>query len=75
MEFIEMTGSVLFELLNDQEQRPEELRALGVTEDSVVRINRQGDIELRRPDGWDVIGGLLGDFEPRVRMASGLDWA
>jgi hypothetical protein len=51
------------------------LRKMGIDESSVVRINRQGDIELRRRDSWDVIGGLIGDFEHRVKKATGLDWA
>ena len=39
------------------------------------RVNPQGDIEVRRHDGWDVIGGLIGEFEHRVREETGLDWA
>jgi hypothetical protein len=30
---------------------------------------------VRRPSGWDVIGGLLGEFDERVRRETGLDWA
>jgi hypothetical protein len=30
---------------------------------------------LRRFDRWDVIGGMLGDFDIRVRRETGLDWA
>ena len=26
-------------------------------------------------ENWDVIGGLLGDYELRVKIATGLDWA
>ena len=33
------------------------------------------DIELRRPSQWDVVGGLIGDFERRLKGATGLDWA
>jgi hypothetical protein len=75
MQFIEMPGSVLFRLTEEDggPSRPE-LEQVGVHEESIVRINRQGDIELRKPDGWDLIGGLLGDFETRVREATGLDW-
>ena len=40
-----------------------------------MRINQQGDIEVRRHDRWDVIGGLLGDFDHRLKKASGLEWA
>lgn len=75
MQFIEMTGKTLLELDHVDALQPEELRRTGVVESSVVRINRQGDIELRRHDRWDVIGGMLGDFDHRVRAATGLDWA
>ncbi|MCS7239264.1 MAG: hypothetical protein NZ899_13500 [Thermoguttaceae bacterium] len=74
-EFIETTGKVLLRILTDGEPSPEELAKVGLREDSIVRINRQGDIELRRRDRWDVIGGLLGDFEQRLRRETGLDWA
>jgi hypothetical protein len=46
-----------------------------VGDDTIVRINRHGDIEVRRRDRWDVIGGLLGNFEVRARSETGLDWA
>ena len=75
MEFIEMSGSILFRLAGQDGMNTEELTEIGVTEDSIVRINRQGDIELRRVDRWDVIGGLLGDFEHRVKRETGRDWA
>ena len=74
MEFIELSGSVLLRLATDNEPSPGELAKVGVGNESVVRINRQGDIELRRTDGWDLIGGLLGDFELRVKHETGLDW-
>jgi hypothetical protein len=38
-------------------------------------VNQQGDIELRRPEGWDVIGGLIGDFEHRLTKCTGFRWA
>jgi hypothetical protein len=80
MEFIEISGSVLLRLATDEDPIPDgpsadELAKCGVDEDSVIRINRQGDIELRRSEGWDLIGGLLGDFEHRVKRETGLDWA
>jgi hypothetical protein len=75
MEFIEMSGKMLFRLATEDGPTPEELSKVGVTKDSIVRINRQGDIEIRRRDRWDVIGGLLGDFEHRVQRETGLDWA
>ncbi len=84
MEFIEVSGSVLLRLATDDkpshgepshgEPSPDELAKCGVNDESVIRINRQGDIELRRADGWDLIGGLLGDFEHRVKRETGLDW-
>lgn len=78
MRFIEMTGKTLLSIVDEDEATgltSEQLAQVGVKERSVVRINPQGDIELRRRDGWDVIGGLLGEFEDRVRHATGLDWA
>ena len=73
--FIEMTGKALSEMLTDDELGAGSLSDVGVTDDTVVRVNRQGDIEVRRADGWDIIGGLLGEFEARVKKATGLDWA
>lgn len=75
MHFIEMTGKTLFCVIDESGPSPEDLAEVGVSEDSIVRVNRQGDIELRRADRWDVIGGLLGDFEHRVRAATHLAWA
>ena len=75
MEFIEMSGKTLMRVIHEQELPPEQLRQLGVNDESLVRVNPQGDIELRRVDRWDVIGGLLGDFDHRVKRETGLDWA
>jgi hypothetical protein len=75
MQFIELSGQTLRRIVKEDELHPNELASLGVKDDSIVRINRQGDIELRRADRWDVIGGLLGEFEARVRRDTGLDWA
>lgn len=75
MKFIQMTGKVLADVIKDDELHAGDLEATGVGESTIVRINQQGDIEIRRPDGWDVIGGLLGDFEARVKQATGLEWA
>jgi hypothetical protein len=74
MQFIEMSGKTLQRIVSDDELHPDELAALGVTEESVVRINHQGDIELRRPDRWDLIGGLLGEFKERIQHETGLKW-
>ncbi|NQT40171.1 MAG: hypothetical protein HQ581_21950 [Planctomycetes bacterium] len=75
MQFIEMSGKTLLRVVKENGPSPEELRAVGVTTDSMIRINKQGDIEIRRTDYWDVIGGLLGNFEERVKKATGMDWA
>lgn len=75
MRFIEMSGKVLLQVLADEEPSPDRLREMGVQDDSLVRVNLQGDIELRQRHSWEVIGGLLGDFEHRVRRETGLDWA
>jgi hypothetical protein len=79
MEFIEISGKTLLKIVHDNEPfaplSPDELAEAGVTESSILRVNRQGDIELRRPEGWDVIGGLLGEYEDRLRHETGLDWA
>ena len=75
MPFIEMSGKTLLRLVTEGGPSPDELADVGVTQKSIVRVNHEGDIELRRRDRWDVIGGLLGDFEQRVKKETGLDWA
>lgn len=75
MKFIEMTGATLAEVLKDGEAQVTDLAAAGVKDDSIVRINEHGDIEVRRPKKWDVIGGLLGNFDERIRTMTGSDWA
>jgi hypothetical protein len=75
MRFIEMSGKALLTILNADEVSPDDLKKAGLTEQCLVRINMQGDIEVRRHDRWDVVGGLLGDFERRIKKASGRDWA
>ena len=75
MQFIEMSGKTLLQVVRPDGPTPEDLAQVGVVDDSIIRVNRQGDIEIRRVDRWDVIGGLLGDFETRIRQATGLDWA
>jgi hypothetical protein len=74
MRFIEITGKTLAKIVNQGELKLADLQAAGITEDAVVRINEQGDIEVRRSDQWDLVGGLLGDYKERVRRVSGLDW-
>jgi hypothetical protein len=76
MQFIEMAGKTLQRVISDDDDiRPDDLARVGVHDESVVRINRQGDIELRREDRWDIIGGLLGEFEERIKKETGLEWA
>lgn len=70
-----MTGKTLLRILTENEFTPKELTEAGVTDETIIRVNRQGDIEIRRSKGWDLIGGLLGDFEHRVQKETGLDWA
>jgi hypothetical protein len=74
MKFIELSGKALQRIVSDDELHPDELARLGVGDDSILRVNLQGDIELRRADRWDVIGGLLGEFEERIKKDTGLDW-
>ena len=69
MKFIEMTGKTLATIIDADELYHEELHEAGVDDDTVVRINQQGDIEVRRKDRWDVVGGLLGEYEKRLQEA------
>ena len=75
MKFIEMTGKALKRLVSQDELHAGDLESTGVEDDTIVRINRQGDIEVRRTDRWDVIGGLLGNYEHRLKVETGLEWA
>lgn len=73
--FIEMTGHALMSMVEPGEVSPDELQRVGLTDSCLVRVNEQGDIEVRRHDRWDLIGGLLGGFVPRAERASGRTWA
>ncbi|MCA9107203.1 MAG: hypothetical protein R3B96_19060 [Pirellulaceae bacterium] len=75
MKFIEMTGATLEQIINDGEIHASDLMAVGVEPATIVRVNQHGDIEVRRPHRWDVIGGLLGNFDERIRKTTGFDWA
>lgn len=75
MQFIEMTGKELMDAMRDDELTAEDLKRSNIIETSIVRINRQGDIEVRRPDGWDLVGGLIGEFENRIAKCCGRTWA
>ncbi len=74
MSFIEMTGATLRRALHEDEMG-DELDKARVADDSIVRVNHEGDIEVRRALGWEIVGGLLGGFEERIRQETGLDWA
>ena len=74
MKFIEMTGKVLVEIVRDDELQAGSFSALGISDETVVRVNEHGDIEIRLIDRWDVIGGLLGNFEQRIKQRTGLEW-
>ena len=74
MRFMEMTGKTLSQIVADDELTHSSLQAAGVEDNTIVRINEHGDIEVRRPGRWDVIGGLLGDYVNRVKVKTGLDW-
>ncbi|HAN97970.1 MAG TPA: hypothetical protein DCQ98_11310 [Planctomycetaceae bacterium] len=75
MKFIEMTGSTLESIINDGEIHADDLLAVGVQPETIVRVNQHGDIEVRRPQRWDVIGGLIGNFDERIRRTTGFEWA
>ena len=75
MKFIEITGRTLAELAREGHVNASDLKAAGVHEGSLLRVNEQGDIEIRRHAQWDVIGGLLGEFAERLRAKTGLDFA
>ena len=75
MKFIEMNGRVLTEVLDSRAGDIVDLHEAGIDDETIVRVNQQGDIEVRRPDRWDVVGGLIGNYEERVKKKTGLDWA
>jgi hypothetical protein len=74
MQFVEMTGKTLKTIVTEGEPALADLEQSGVHDETIVRVNQQGDIEIRRPDKWDVIGGLLGDFHHRIRAKTGMEW-
>ena len=75
MKFIEMTGATLETIITDGELHNKTLDDAGVSGFSIVRVNQHGDIEVRRAHKWDVIGGLLGNFEERIKKTTGYDCA
>ena len=75
MRFIEMTGQTLGRIITVKELHTHTLEEAGVFEGTIVRVKEHGDIEVRRKERWDVIGGLLGNYEERIRRVTGLEWA
>jgi hypothetical protein len=73
MKFVEINGATLLKLVGNEEIPG--LRAAGVSDKSQIRINPQGDIELFNHGSWSIIGGLLGDYENRIRKLTGRDWS
>lgn len=74
MQFIELTGKTLLDVINEGEIDMRQLRQAGVNGDSILRINKFGEIELRNTSEWIMVGGLLGNFEERLRKITKLDW-
>ena len=74
MKFIEMTGHALMSMIEPDEVSPEKLQQVGLTETCLVRVNEQGDVEVRRHDRWDLSGVLLGVVAQRAERASGRTW-
>ena len=75
MQFIELTGKTLLDVVNDGEIDFKQLHDAGVNGDSILRINKHGEIELRCTAHWMLVGGLIGSFEDRLKEMTGLDWA
>ncbi|TWT76700.1 hypothetical protein CA13_71970 [Planctomycetes bacterium CA13] len=75
MQFIELTGKTLLEVVNEGEIDLKQLHESGVTGDSILRINKHGEIELRSRNGWKLVGGLIGNFEERLMALTQLNWA
>ena len=75
MPFIELTGKTLLDVVNEGEIDIGELHRAGVVGDSILRINEHGEIELRTQYGWTLVGGLIGNFDDRLKSLTGLDWA
>lgn len=74
-QFIELTGKTLLDVVNEGEIDLKQLHDSGVVGDSILRINRHGEIELRDQAQWRLVGGLIGNFEERLQNLTGLDWA
>lgn len=75
MHFIELTGKTLLDVVNEGEIDFKQLHDAGVNGDSILRINKHGEIELRCKTDWKLVGGLIGNFEERLQTLTGLEWA
>ena len=73
--FIELTGKTLLDVVNEGEVDLKQLHDAGVVGDSILRINKHGEIELRCRSSWVLVGGLIGNFEERLSKLTGLDWS
>ena len=73
-QFIELTGKTLLDVVNEGEIDFKQLHDAGVRGDSILRINRHGEIELRGKSKWILVGGLIGNFDERLMELTGLDW-
>lgn len=72
--FIELTGKTLLDVVTEGEVDLKQLHDAGVRGDSILRVNRHGEIELRKTHGWVLVGGLIGQFDERLKRLTGLDW-
>ena len=75
MPFIEITGQTLLEVVNEGEIDVHELHDSGVHGASILRVNEHGEIELRTRHGWRLVGGLLGNFQDRLKGMTGLEFS
>lgn len=75
LQFIELTGKTLLDVVNEGEIDLKQMHDSGVTGDSILRINKHGEIELRCSAHWMLVGGLIGNFEERLKELTGLEWA
>lgn len=74
MQFIELTGKTLLDVVNEGEIDFKQLHDAGVNGDSILRINKHGEIELRCKSHWMLVGGLIGNFEERLVNLTELEW-
>ena len=74
MPFIELTGKTLLDVVTEGEIDVKQLHDAGVRGDSILRVNEHGEIELRKTHQWVLVGGLIGQFDERLRKLTGLDW-